>query len=94
MATLRGVKAKFEAHPRYDVPRHIYDIDSRPSRRSARTIADGFLKKIAKDLKIKANLSQLKFDKVKKTIFGITDLMATVLRRLSDFRRMDQSRYR
>ena len=50
MATLE-VKAKFEAHPRYDVPRHIYDIDSRPSRRGARTIADGFLKKIAKDRK-------------------------------------------
>lgn len=70
MAILRGVKAKFETHPRYDVPRHIYDIDSRPSHRSARTIADGFIKKIAKDLKIKPDLSQLKFDKVKKTIFG------------------------
>lgn len=70
MATLRGVKAKVETHPQYDVPRHIYDIDSRTSRRSARTIAEGFLKKIAKDLKIKPNLSQLKFEKVKKTIFG------------------------
>lgn len=70
MATLRGAKAKFAAHPQYDVPRHIYDIDSRSSRRSARTIVDGFIKKIAKDLKIKRNLSQLKFDKVKKTIFG------------------------
>ncbi len=70
MATLRGVKAKVDTHPQYDVPRHIYDIDSRTSRRSARTIAEGFLKKIAKDLKIKPNLSQLKFEKVKKTIFG------------------------
>lgn len=70
MAKLRGVKAKFETHPQYDVPRHIYDIDSRASRRSAKTIADGFLRKIAKDLKIAPNLSQLKFEKVKPTIFG------------------------
>src|SRR5215510_16026315 len=70
MAILRGIRARFEVHPKYDVPRLISDIDSRPSRRSPKTIADSFLKKIAKDLKIKANLSQLKFDKVKKTIFG------------------------
>ena len=70
MATLKGVKAKFDRHPQFDVPRHIYDIHARPSRASAKSIAGTFIKKIAKDLKIKTSLSQLKFDKVKETIFG------------------------
>ena len=70
MSSLKGVKAKFERHPRYDVPRHIYEIDARPGRGGARTTAEGFIKKIARDIKIKPSLSQLKFDKVKKTVFG------------------------
>ncbi|HYR84341.1 MAG TPA: M36 family metallopeptidase [Terriglobia bacterium] len=70
MAKLKGVKAKTESHPIYKVPRRIYDIEAKASAKPPQQIAAAFLKRIAPDLKIDQNLSQLKFDKVKKTLLG------------------------
>src|SRR6266480_3089013 len=70
MVKLKGLKAKVEKHPQYNVPRRIYDIESKSSKEDPQRIAESMLKKVAPDLKIKPDLSQLKFDKVKKTLLG------------------------
>jgi Zn-dependent metalloprotease len=64
------VKAKVDSHPGYGVPQRVYDIESSPSKAKPAQIAAAFLKKIARSLKIKPDLSQLKFDKVKDTLLG------------------------
>jgi Zn-dependent metalloprotease len=70
MAKIKGLKAKVENHPIYKVPRRIYDIESKASKAAPAKIAEALLKKIAPALKIKPDLSQLKFDKVKDSILG------------------------
>jgi Zn-dependent metalloprotease len=70
MAKLKGLTAKVEPHHRYKTPHQIYDIKTQGSSKSPRKIAEATLKKIAGDLKIKPDLSQLKFDKVRQTILG------------------------
>lgn len=70
MAKIKNLKAKVETHPQYKVPRRIYDIDAKASKANPTQIAESLLKKIAPDLKIKTDLSQLKFDKVKESILG------------------------
>jgi Zn-dependent metalloprotease len=70
MKKMKGLTAKAETHRHYKTPRRIYDIESNPSTKSPRKIAEATLKKIAGDLKIRPDLSQLKFDQVKKTILG------------------------
>jgi Zn-dependent metalloprotease len=70
MAKLKGLTAKVEPHHRYKTPHQIYDVQTQASGKSPRRIADATLKKIAGDLKIKPDLSQLKFDKVRETILG------------------------
>jgi Zn-dependent metalloprotease len=70
MKKLKGLTAKAEMHRRYKTPRRIYDIQSAASTKSPRKIADAALKKIAGELKIRPDLSQLKFDKVKDSILG------------------------
>ena len=70
MTKLKGLTAKVETHPRDKTPRRIYDVKMPPSRKTPRKIAEATLKKIAGDLKIRPDLSQLKFDKVKKSILG------------------------
>lgn len=70
MAKIKGLKAKVEKHPVYKVPRRIYDIESKTSKAAPAKIAETLLKKIAPALKIKPDLSQLKFDKVKESILG------------------------
>lgn len=64
------VKAKVEAHPRYGVPQRLYDVETPASQAKPAEIAAGFLKKVASDLAIKPDLSQLKFDQVKKSMLG------------------------
>src|SRR6266478_1733579 len=70
MAKLKGLTAKVEPHHRYKTPHQIYDIKTQASGKSPRKIAEAILKKIAGDLEIKPDLSQLKFDKVRETILG------------------------
>src|SRR5256885_2040135 len=70
MARLKNLDAKVEMHRQSKTPRRIYDIQTAASKQSPRKIADATLKKIAGDLKIKADLSQLHFDKVRESILG------------------------
>jgi Zn-dependent metalloprotease len=67
---IKNVKAKLDPHPEYGVPQRIHEIESAPSKSKPAAIAAAFLKKIAPSLKIKPDLSQLKFDKVKPSILG------------------------
>ncbi|MBO9564985.1 MAG: M36 family metallopeptidase [Niastella sp.] len=67
---MKKLKAKVEKHPERKVPRRIYDIQSKSSKKKPEAIAVSTLKKIAPELKIKADLSQLKFDQVKESILG------------------------
>lgn len=70
MAKIKGLKAEAENHPEYKVPQRIYKIETKAVKKKPEQIAKAFLKRLAPDLKIEADLSQLKFDKVKKTILG------------------------
>ena len=70
MAKVKGLTAKVETHEQYKVPHRIYDIETKASRKRPEKIAEATLKKIARDLKIKPDLSQLKFDKIKESILG------------------------
>lgn len=70
MTKLKGLTAKVETHHRYKTPRRIYDVKTQASRKSPRKIAEATLKKIAGDLKIRPDLSQLKFDRVRESILG------------------------
>lgn len=70
MAKLKGLSAKVEPHHRYKTPHQIYDVKTQVSGKNPRKIAEAALKKIAGDLKIKPDLSQLKFDKVRETLLG------------------------
>jgi Zn-dependent metalloprotease len=70
MAHMKSLTAKVETDEQYKTPHRIYDIESKASKASPQKIAAATLRKIAGDLKIRPDLSQLKFDKVKKSILG------------------------
>jgi Zn-dependent metalloprotease len=67
---MKNLKAKVEIDKQHKVPRRIFDIQSNKSKREPQAIAEATLKKIASELKIKSDLSQLKFDQVKDSILG------------------------
>jgi len=67
---MKNLKAKTENRSGLGVPGRIYNIESKPKKARPRAIAEGVLKKIAPDLKIKPDLSQLKFDQVKESMLG------------------------
>ena len=70
MARMKTLTAKVETDPQFKTPHRIYDIETKASKQSPQKIAASILKKIAGDLKIRPDLSQLKFDKVKESILG------------------------
>ncbi len=70
MVKKKGLAAKVETHEQYKTPHRIYDIESNASDKTPQQIAEATLKKIAGDLKIRPDLSQLEFDKVKESILG------------------------
>src|SRR5689334_10550755 len=67
---MKNLKARVDKHPDRKVPRRIYDIQSKSSKENPEKISESTLKKIAPELKIKADLSQLKLDQVKDSILG------------------------
>jgi Zn-dependent metalloprotease len=73
---MKALKASADTHPRYKTPRRIYDIEADTRAKSGRgagdpkQVAEAVLKKVAGELDIKPDLSQLKFDRVKDTILG------------------------
>jgi Zn-dependent metalloprotease len=67
---MKNLKAKTDKHVGLGVPSRIYDIESKKQKAKPKTIAEQVLKKIATELKINPDLSQLKFDEVKETILG------------------------
>jgi Zn-dependent metalloprotease len=67
---MKNLKAKVEKHSERKVPQRIYDIELKPQKGKARNIAENVLKKIAAEIKIKPDLSQLKFDKVNESLLG------------------------
>lgn len=70
MTRMKSLKAKVEMHENYKTPHRIYDIASKASKANPEKIAEATLRKIARELKIRPDLSQLKFDKVKESILG------------------------
>lgn len=70
MTKIKGLAAKVEMGGPYKIPHRIYDFETKPSRKKPEKIAEATLKKIAPDLKIRPDLSQLKFDKVRQSILG------------------------
>jgi hypothetical protein len=70
MRKKRPVKAKVEFHPKYRVPRRFYDIEGKASTGSPRKIAEDFLARVAGELQINPDLSELKFDQIKESMLG------------------------
>ena len=70
MARLGGLRAKVHRHSTYNTPKKIYDFHTPPRRRPPRQVATGFLKRIARDLKIDVNPRDLRFDKVVTSVLG------------------------
>ena len=67
---MKNLKAKVEKKQKLDVPHRIYDIEQKAIKAEPREIAEKTLKKIAGDLKINEDLSQLKFHEVKESMLG------------------------
>lgn len=70
MSDSEEVEAKVQLHPIYKTPQRMFDIKTKPSAGDPKDIAESFLKMMAPRLKINQNLSQLKFDKVNKSMLG------------------------
>jgi Zn-dependent metalloprotease len=64
------MKAKVEMKKKGGVPHRIYDVESKAKQAPPQEIAEKALQKIAKDLKIDPDLSQLKFHEVKDSMLG------------------------
>ena len=58
---MKNLKAKVEMKKKGGVPHRIYDVESKVQKGNPQAVAETMLKKIAKDLKINPDLSQLKF---------------------------------
>ena len=71
MVRMKSLTAKVETNEQYKTPHRIYDIETKPSKKNPEKIAATILKKIAGDLKIRPDLSQLKFDKVRRPIYPL-----------------------
>ena len=67
---MKNLKAKTDNRRGLGVPGRIYDIESKKQKTTPKIIAENVLKKIAPELKINPDLSQLKFDEVKETLLG------------------------
>ncbi len=80
MPKIGSVHAKIERHHLYGTPQKIYDIETRPRKGNPQAVAKRFLKTIAKDLKVDADLRDLKFDKVVQTPLGSRLLSAALPR--------------
>jgi hypothetical protein len=86
MRKLKGLNAKVELNPVHKVSRRIYDIGpaeapgeppamaaaagAEPDERRVREVAEATLARLAGDLQVKADLSSLRFDRVKHTLLG------------------------
>jgi hypothetical protein len=70
LSGIKGVSGLAEISSARDVPRRLYDLETKPSRAAPRRIAESFLKQVASRLGLSPDLSQVRFDKVKKTLFG------------------------
>jgi Zn-dependent metalloprotease len=70
MAKSTKMKAEIEVHPVYGTPQRYYDVDENPSTDPPQKIAEAVLKKIADELGIADDLSQLKFDQVRESVLG------------------------
>ena len=71
--TLTGigsVRGKAEMSSARNVPRRLFDLETKASRAAPRRIAESLLQRLAPRLGIKSDLSQLRFDTVKKTLLG------------------------
>src|SRR4030095_947951 len=70
MRKKRPVKAKVELHSKYKVPRRLYDIEEKASTGKPRKIAEDFLARVAGELQINPDLSELKFDQIRESMLG------------------------
>jgi len=67
---IKGVRGMVEMSDARGVPRRLYDLETRENRAAPRRIAEDLLKQLAPRLGLSLDLSQVRFDKVKKTLFG------------------------
>ena len=67
---MKNLTVKIEIEAKSGLPRRIYDLQVKPNKKAPIKIAESIIKKIATVIQIKPDLSQIKFDQVKKSILG------------------------
>lgn len=67
---ISGVRGMAETSAARGVPRRLFDLDTKPSRAAPRRIAEALLQQLAPRFGIDPDLSQIRFDIVKKTLLG------------------------
>ena len=67
---IKGATGMAEMSAARDVPRRLFDLETKPSRAAPRRIAEMFLKKVAPRFGLSPDLSLIRFDTVKKTLLG------------------------
>jgi hypothetical protein len=73
------ILADVQLHSLYKTPGIIRNIETKPGISNPRELAESTLMKIAPDLKINNDLSDLKFDEVKESILGFRVLYQNTL---------------
>lgn len=67
---IKGATGMAEMSAARDVPRRLFNLETKPSRAAPRRIAETFLKKVAPHFGLSSDLSLIRFDTVKKTLLG------------------------
>ena len=70
LSGIKGIRGMAEMSAARGVPRRLFDLETKPSRAAPRRIAEVFVKQIAPRLGLSPDLSQVRFDRVKKTLLG------------------------
>lgn len=70
LAGVKGVGGKLEMSRSRAIPRRVFDLSTPPSKGPPRRIARRFLRRVAPQLGIAPDLSDLKFERVKESLLG------------------------
>ena len=70
LSGIKDVRGMAEMSEARGVPRRLFDLETKPSRAAPRRIAEAFVKQVAPRLGLSPDLSQVRFDRVKKTLLG------------------------
>ena len=67
---MKNINARVDLHPCHGTARRIYDFEELDGEETWKLAAESMLSKVACLIQVKPDLSQLKFDQVKKSLSG------------------------